>query len=230
MTGLIMYDLLDIVLSVVVYLSPHDVKAIQIWPYAADSKKEMRESSLTWRKDGDQWCSLGDCMTVTDGKLLDEHGKVLLTIKNHLQVTNGTNYAFTQRGWEKPEKFSMTKEKDERMIVFSDGTNVIRQIRVKLWKTEPPVEFASCAPKHTNDLVILREKLQAENIHCTEIRSGPAGRVFGFYVDPKDFNRARTIAAKIIGEKSLTVTTDLDTRSEAVEDWENGKKVGERHF
>ena len=34
-----MYDLLDIFFSVVVYLSPHDVKAIQVWPYAGGLKE-----------------------------------------------------------------------------------------------------------------------------------------------------------------------------------------------
>ena len=126
-----MYDLLDIFLSVVVYLSPHDVKAIQVWRVRR-TQKAMRELSLTWRKDGDQWCSPGDCVTIADGRLLDEHGKVLLTIKNHLQVANGTDYVLTQKGWEKPQRFSMSENKDERMIVVSDGTNIIRQIRVEL--------------------------------------------------------------------------------------------------
>jgi hypothetical protein len=47
-----MYDFLDIVLSVVVFLSPHDVKAVQIWPHAADPNSQKRELSQTWRRDG----------------------------------------------------------------------------------------------------------------------------------------------------------------------------------
>jgi hypothetical protein len=36
-----MYDFLDIILAVVVFLSPHNVKAIQMWPYAADTNAEI---------------------------------------------------------------------------------------------------------------------------------------------------------------------------------------------
>jgi len=47
-----MYDFLDIILSVVVFLSPHDVKAVQIWPYAADPNSQKSELSQTWQRDG----------------------------------------------------------------------------------------------------------------------------------------------------------------------------------
>ncbi len=37
------------------------------------------------------------------------------------------------------------------------------------------------------------------------------GIVFGFCIDPKDFDRARAVAIKIIHENSLTVPLELDT-------------------
>lgn len=226
-----MYDLFDIFLSIVVFLSPHDVKAIQIWPYAADPNSEKRELSLTWRKDGNRW--VGDnwhSKTIADGKLLDEQGKVSLVIKNHLKVTNGTNYVLTQRGWPAPMNFSMSEDKDERTIVVSDGTNAVRQIRFKLWKTEPPVEFAFCRAKNTNDLIVLQKKLLTENIHCTEIRSAPKAVSFGFSVDPKDFARARTAAAKVINDNSLSLNVEDSTNGSGYEVFENGKKVREVDF
>lgn len=93
-----MYDFLDIILSVVVFLSPPDIKAIQVWPYAGDMNREKRESNMTWRKDGDRWLEdSGVRLSVVNGKLLDEHGKVLLDVKNHMKVWNGTNYLLTQK-------------------------------------------------------------------------------------------------------------------------------------
>ena len=225
-----MYDFLDLILSILVVLSPPDVKAIQMWPYAADTNSEKRELTMTYRKDGNRWCSYGICLTVADGQLRDEQGKVLLAIKNHLKIINGTNYVLTQNDWPAPMKFSMREDKDERTITISDGTNVVRQIRAKLWKTEPPVEFAFCGPKQTNDLIVLREKLLAEDIPCTEIRSAPRAVSFGFSVDPKDFSRARTAAIKIISGNSLTVNLELDTGSNGDEFWTRGKKTGEKYF
>lgn len=221
-----MYDFFDIVLSVVIYLSPHDIKAVQMWPYAGDTNRAKAELNLTWRKVGIRWVGDNwDSVTIADGKLLDEQGRVLLEIKNHLKVTNGTNYALAQTGWEKPMRFSMREDADERTVVVSDGTNIIRQIRVKLWKTEPPVEFAFCAPKHTNDLVMLQRTLRAENVHCTEIRSAPKAISFSFSVDAKDFDRARTGAAKIIGKNSLSVNIETVANGSGYEVFENGKKV-----
>lgn len=226
-----MYDFTDLILAVVVYLSPHSVKAIQMWPYASDANREKTELTVTWRKEGNRWLEdSGASLTIAHGKLLDEQGKVLLDVKNHLKITNGTNYILMQTDWENPVTFSMIASNDDRMISISNGTNIIRQVRVKLWKTDPPVEFADCDRKHTNDLVVLQKRLLAENIHCTEIRSAPMATAFGFYVDSKDFKRARTAAIKIIRENSLTLALELDTHSDSVEDWKEGKKEGERRF
>jgi hypothetical protein len=121
-----MYDFFDIILSIVVFLSPHDVKAIQMWPYAGDTNSANRELSLTWRKEGNRWVGDNwDNATIVDGKLLDAQGKVLLEIKNSLKTTNRTNYTLTQKDWPSPMKFSMSDDKDERTITVS-GTNVIR--------------------------------------------------------------------------------------------------------
>jgi hypothetical protein len=224
-----MYDLLDIFLSVVVFLSPHDVKAVQMWPYAADPNSQKRGLSLTWRKDGNRWiCENWDTITITNGKMMGENGKVLLTIKNHLKVTNGTNYVLTQKSWDTPQKFSMSENQDERMIVVSNGTNINRQIRVKLWKTDPPVEFAFSRPNHLGDLILLQKRLQAEHIRCSMPVSdlGTAS----FSVDSKDFTRARNAAIKIISENSLTVNVEAVANGSGYEVFEKGKKVSEVHF
>ena len=225
-----MYDFLEIILSVVVFLSPHDVIAIQMWPYAADTNSVKRELTTTYRKGTNGWCVYGNCIVVTDGKLLDEHGKVLLDIKDNLKVANQTNYLLFPKDWNNPLRFSWQEERNERTLSIYDGTNVIRQIRVKLWKTDPPVEFAFCGPKHTNDLVVLRKKLLAENVPCREIESAPMSVSFGFFVDPKDFNRARAAAIEIIREDLLTVNLELDTNSDRDEHWENGERVVKKHF
>jgi hypothetical protein len=139
-----MYDFLDIILSVVIFLSPHDINRIQMWPYAGDSKQtpagSMNELSLTYQKDGNQWCedygdtNKGPCLIVTDGKLVDEHGKILLDIKDNLKVTNGTNYVFKPKDFDNPLKFSVSDGNGEKTIKIYDNTNVVREIRVKMWK------------------------------------------------------------------------------------------------
>jgi hypothetical protein len=103
-------------------------------------------------------------------------------------------------------------------------------VRVKLWKIWPPVEFAFCAPKHTNDLAVLQKQLQAEKVPCTEIRSAPKAVSFAFSVDPKDFKRARTAAARIISKHSLSVNIETVGNGSGYEVFENGKKVNERDF
>jgi len=138
-----MYDFLDIILSVVIYLSPHDINRIQICPYAADTKQtpagRMNELSLTYQKDGNQWCedfgdtNKGPCIIVTDGKLMDEHGKILLDIKDNLKVTNGTNYVLKPKGFDNPLKFSVREGNGEKTIAIYDSTNVVREIRFKVW-------------------------------------------------------------------------------------------------
>lgn len=194
-----MYDFLDIILSVVVFLSPHHVRAIQMWPYASDTNRMKRELTVTWRREGNRW--LGESsvsLTIADGRLLDEHGKVLLDIKNHLKVSNGTNYVLTQKDWISPVTFSMVASNDERMISISDGTNIVRQIRVKMWKTDPPVEFADCDRRHTNDLAALRDRLLADNIHCTEIRGAPMARTFGFTLTRKISNMPEPLPSRLL--------------------------------
>ena len=38
------------------------------------------------------------------------------------------NYVLMQKGWKKPQRFSMSENKDERIDCrFPDGTNIIRQ-------------------------------------------------------------------------------------------------------
>jgi hypothetical protein len=174
----------------------------------------------------DNWHTL----TIADGKLADEHGKILLDVKNNLKITNQTNCVLKANDWINPMYFSWREDKDERTMAISDGTNVIRQIRVKLWKTDPPVEFAFCGLKHANDLILLQKKLQAENIPCTEVRSAPKMVSSSFSVNPKDFRHARTAAAKIISENSLSVNVETAANGSGYEVFENGKKARDVNF
>ena len=140
-----MYDFLDIILAVVICLSPHDINRIQMWPNAADPGQtplgRMNELSLIYQKDGNQWCAdfgetnKGPCIIVTDGKLVDEHGKILLNIKDNLKVANETNYVFQPKDFDNPLKFSVSDGNGEKTVAIYDGTNVVREIRFKAWRT-----------------------------------------------------------------------------------------------
>ena len=88
------------------------------------------------------------------------------------------------------------------------------------------IAFASS--RHASDLLLLKKKLQDEQIHCM---NGESERYTdSLLVESNDFARARTVAIKIITRNSLTVNLEVDANSNGYELWENGKKVGEKYF
>jgi hypothetical protein len=81
---------------------------------------------------------------------------------------------------------------------------------------------------NTDNLNLLQKKLQAKQIHCSQLISNLG--MASFSIDSKDFTRARTIASNVISRDSLTVRINNDTNSYGYEIWESGKKVGEENF
>ncbi len=136
-----MYGFLDIVLSIVVFLAPQNVTKIQIWPYAADPSERMRELKMTYSKGTNGWCvdygetNMGPCLIITDGKLMDDHGKVLLNIKDNLKSADGTNYVFKPKEFENPLEFSVRESRDERTIEVREKGKIVRELRVKMGKS-----------------------------------------------------------------------------------------------
>ncbi len=88
------------------------------------------------------------------------------------------------------------------------------------------VEFAWST--NVDNLELLQKKLQAEQIHSSQLISNLG--TASFSVDSKDFARARTIATNVISRDSLTVRINADTNSNGYEVFENGKKVNEVNF
>jgi hypothetical protein len=81
---------------------------------------------------------------------------------------------------------------------------------------------------NTDNLNLLQKKLQANQMHCSQLISNLG--TASFSIDSKDFARARTIAMNVISRNSLTVRINNDTNSNSYEIWESGKKVGEENF
>jgi len=139
-----MYSFLDIIVSIVIFLAPQDTNRIQIWPYAADPSDHKKDLSLTYQKGTNGWCididgdtTMWPCLIVTEGKLVDEHGNVLLDIKHNLKISNRTNYLFKPKDFENPLEFSLREGKNERTIEVKDKGKIYRELRVRMWKSDP---------------------------------------------------------------------------------------------
>jgi len=137
-----MGDFLGIMLAIIFSVTPKEVDRVQIWPYAGDTNQHAKELSLTFRKTEHGWCpddgetNQNRCVTISDGKWLDEHGKVLLEIKDNLKISNGTNYVFGVKGWDNPIEFSVVEGKDERTFALKGQGKKGREIKVKSLKSK----------------------------------------------------------------------------------------------
>ena len=136
-----MGEFLGIMLSIIFYLTPKEVESVQIWPYATDTNPKTKEMSLIFNRTQAGWYPDGistnssQCITVSDGKWVDEKGKVLLEIKANLKVTNGTNYVFKPKDFENPLEFSVAGSKEDRAFSIKSNGKVIREFRVKVLKS-----------------------------------------------------------------------------------------------
>ena len=137
-----MGEFLGIMLSIIFFVTPKDVERVQIWPCAGDTNQQTKELSLTFRRTDTGWCpDDGDanktrCVTILDGKWIDEHGKILLEIKDNLKITDGTNYVFKPKDWENPLEFSIGEGKDERTFSIKNKGKTVREFKVKKLKSE----------------------------------------------------------------------------------------------
>jgi hypothetical protein len=107
---------------------------------------------------------------------------------------------------------------------FGERTKQLAAARLQpIW-----VKFAFSVSNHVDDLTLLQKKLQAAQIRC----SPPVSNVgtASFQVESNDFARARTVAAKIIRQGSLTVKVEADINGWGYEIWANGKKAGTVNF
>lgn len=89
------------------------------------------------------------------------------------------------------------------------------------------IDFAWSVPGHLDDLVLLREKLQAGHIECSTPVSDSG--VLSFVV-LKNFDRARNTAEKIIQDNSLTVNLEIDPNGYGYEVFEKGINVRGSYF
>ena len=137
-----MGDFVAIMLAVIFFVTPKDMDHVQIWPYADDPKKYLKDLSLTFRKTGSGWCpddgdkDLSRCVTIADGKWLDEKGKVLLELKGNLTISQGTNYVFKPKDWENPLKFAVREGSSERLFEIKENGKTTRTFKVKMWKSK----------------------------------------------------------------------------------------------
>jgi hypothetical protein len=136
-----MSPFLDIMVAIVIFLSPPDIKRIEIWPYAADPNNRNRELMMPYLKGSGGWCvDFGEtnrvrCIHMNAGIMVDEKGKVLLNIKDNLKMSNGTNYVFKPIDFDNPLGFSIVEGKDERTIQIKEKGKIVRELRVRTWKS-----------------------------------------------------------------------------------------------
>jgi hypothetical protein len=137
-----MGEFLGIMFAIIFFVTPKENDRVQIWPYAADTNSYWRELNVSLIRTKDGWCP-GDgdtnrdrCVVISNGKWVDEHGKVVLEIKNNLKVTNGTNYVFNPKDWENPLQFSVREGQGERTFEIREKGKTIREIKVKMWKSD----------------------------------------------------------------------------------------------
>jgi hypothetical protein len=81
---------------------------------------------------------------------------------------------------------------------------------------------------NTDNLNLLQKKLQAKQIHCSQLISNLG--TASFSIDSKDFARARTIATNVISRNSLTLRINIDTNSNGYGVFEKGKQVSKVYF
>lgn len=141
-----MGDFVAIMLAIIFSVTPKDVNRVQIWPYAGDTNQQTSKLSVTFRRTETGWCpDDGDtnqtrCVTISDGRWIDEHGQTQLDIRNNLKVTDGTNYVFKPTDWERPLEFSVAEGKEERLFEIRSGGKTIRVFKVKPLKSNKTLE------------------------------------------------------------------------------------------
>jgi len=136
-----MGEFLGIILSISFFITPKGIDRVQVWPYAVDTNSHLRELSLTFQKTKDGWCpdfsetNQTACVVITNGRWVDGSGRALLDIKSNLKSTHGTNYVFKPKDWDNPLEFSVRNGKDERTFEITEKGKTIRELRVKMSKS-----------------------------------------------------------------------------------------------
>jgi hypothetical protein len=148
-----MGEFLGIMLTIIFFVSPKDVNRIEVWPNASDPRENVRSLSLSFGWNGSNWCTqeegtnTSSCFILSDGRWKDEDGKVILDIKANLNSSEGTNFVFKPKEWERPLRFSVREGADERTFEIKEDGKTVREFRVKMWRSAKQVSREKNEPR-----------------------------------------------------------------------------------
>ncbi len=160
-------------------------------------------------------------------------------------ITPGSDYSFSVRGDSELRSNGVWWVADFYPSLHIDGIDDPKERMSNYWKEihagfgqrtkqlaadrlQPTwIKFAFGVSNNADDLMLLQKKLQAAQIRCSPVTNSGAA---SFLVESNDFTRARTAAAKIIRQNSLTVKVEADIMGWGYEIWEKGKKASTVNF